>query len=739
MKYKYFASGILLCASVAFATAQTTDSTLQSIQLSGTTISANQAPQSRREVVQSVQVLTQKRIAHLNPQTTADLLASLGNVHVQRSQQGGGSPVLRGFEASRILLVVDGVRMNNIVYRAGHLQNIVTIDPAMLQRVEVLMGPASTVYGSDALGGAIVFTTRNPELLQEEGALLCKSNAVVRYSTANQEQTAHYDLNIGGRNWASLTSLSYADFGDLRMGSRAGSVPLWGGRPFYVERINGRDSVVINRDSLVQRQSGYRQVDLLQKFLYKHGRMTHVINLQYSNSTDIPRYDRLTDRNSAGQLRFAEWYYGPQLRALAAYHMDYLPDNQWFDHLRVVVSGQQIQESRHSRNFGNNRRTSRIEDITVVGYNVDIQRDRGAHWWRMGFDGQSNWLTSTAQRLDIVTAAVTSADTRYPDGDNTLHNVAAFVQHRARLAPKWILNDGFRVGYNALNSTFVSREFFQFPYSEATQSSPVWSANLGLIYQPTPHLRLTGGVSTGFRAPNVDDLAKVFETVSNTLIVPNPDLRPEKTITYELGLGGFWGRQSAWETSIFLTDFRNAIVVAPFTFNGQSVVDYNGTPSAVFASQNQDRARVAGIQSQLVWHAHRLVTLYGSVMYTQGTVLARDTFDSFPLDHIPPVVGRAGAEFHTDRLRVEGFCNFNGKKDISDFSPNGEDNLQYATPQGMPAWHTLNLHAGYRVWSGLHLQTGIDNLLDTRYRTFASGIHAPGRNFFVALRWMAQR
>jgi hemoglobin/transferrin/lactoferrin receptor protein len=723
---------ISLCA----LNAQTTDTTqtLQSIQLEPVTVSANQAMQQRNEVVQSIQVLTNRRIAFLNPQTSADLMASLGTIHVQRSQQGGGSPVLRGFEASRVLLVVDGVRMNNAIYRSGHLQNIITVDPAMLQRAEVLFGPASTVYGSDALGGAVVFTTRQAQLSETDHPLV-KSNAFVRYSTANQEKTAHLDVNIGGQRFASLTSLSFSDFGDLRMGSRAGSVPFWGARKQYIERINGIDSIVTNSDSLIQRQSGYQQWDLLQKFLYRSGRATHQLNVQYSNSSNIPRYDRLTDRTTSGRLRFAEWYYGPQLRAMAQYKLD-IEASGFFDYISANVSAQRIFESRHTRSYRNDNRVDRIEDVTVLGYNVDFQRNRGVHWLRMGIDGQSNSLTSTAQRVNIVTGAETPADTRYPDGDNTMHNGAVFVQHRWRIAPRLTLNDGFRLGYTTLRSTFVSRDFFPFPYDEATQNTPVWSGSVGLIYAASKNINLNGMIATGFRVPNIDDLGKIFESGAGTLIVPNPNVKPEKTITYELGINGHWGRQSAWETSLFLTDFRDAIVTAPFTFNGASTINYDGQEAAIFANQNQNRARLMGLQSHLVWNIHPNVVLQSGFSYTHGMVLARDTVDAFPLDHIPPVTGRIGVEYHNALWRVEGFCNLNGSKRLADYSPNGEDNLQYATPNGMPSWYTLNLHAGYKFWSNLHLQIGVDNILDTQYRTFASGIHMPGRNFFVALRWM---
>ena len=94
-----------------------------------------------------------------NPESSADMLQNTGNVLVQKSQGGGGSPMIRGFEANKLLLVIDGVRMNNAIYRSGHLQNAITVDNSVLDHTEIIFGPSSSLYGSDALGGVIHFHT----------------------------------------------------------------------------------------------------------------------------------------------------------------------------------------------------------------------------------------------------------------------------------------------------------------------------------------------------------------------------------------------------------------------------------------------------------------------------------------------------------------------------------------------------------------------------------------------------
>ncbi|RYZ89876.1 MAG: hypothetical protein EOO68_25070, partial [Moraxellaceae bacterium] len=321
----------------------------------------------KKNISQRVEVITSRQIAQLNAQNTGDLLINTGNVFVQKSQQGGSSPVIRGFEASRVLLVVDGIRMNNAIYRAGHLQNVITVDQNSLERVEVLYGPASTLYGSDALGGVVLLRTKAPVLSAGNG-MLATGSGFVRYSTANSEKTAHADLSLGGQKFAWLQAYNYSDFGDTRMGKNyPDKYPNFGRRSQYVEHINGLDSVVPNSDDRIQRFSGYQQWDITQKFLYKPSdRVTHSLNLQHSNSSDVPRYDRLQDVRN-GALRYAEWYYGPQTRYLAAYEIN-VSRTGFFDELKGNINFQKIKESRHQRDYRRyDRLDNRLEKLNVSG------------------------------------------------------------------------------------------------------------------------------------------------------------------------------------------------------------------------------------------------------------------------------------------------------------------------------------------------------------------------------------
>jgi hemoglobin/transferrin/lactoferrin receptor protein len=291
-----------------------------SVELNPIIYSGTKYQEKKQNIVQKIDVISAKQIATANAANTGDLLMQSGNVFVQKSQQAGSSPTIRGFEASRVLIVIDGVRMNNAIFRSGHLQNVISIDQAILQSVEILNGPASTLFGSDALGGVLNFTTKRATFNSSSKILLNTLNGFARYSTAAQEKSVHADFSFANYKFGSLTSITASDFDDLRCGAnRKTAWDSLGLRKFYAATFNGVDSIVTNNNWQKQIGSAYGQLDLLQKFNYKaNEKVEHLLNIQMSTSTDNPRFDRLTD-TKAGKLSNASWYYGPQKRKLIGY------------------------------------------------------------------------------------------------------------------------------------------------------------------------------------------------------------------------------------------------------------------------------------------------------------------------------------------------------------------------------------------------------------------------------------
>ena len=716
--------------------------TLDEKNMDEAVVYSNKFAEKKKNLAQKIDVVSQKTIARFNSQNTGDLLISTGNVFVQKSQQGGSSPVIRGFEASRVLLVVDGIRMNNAIYRGGHLQNAITVDQNMLERVEVIYGPASTMYGSDGLGGVLHFRTKSP-LLSTTDKIKVSGNALVRYSSVNEEKTGHADISLGGKKFAWLQSYTISDFGDMKMGDNYNKkYPDFGRRSNYIKNINGIDSIVTNDDDRIQRYSGYKQWDITQKLLFKQNeKLTHSLNFQYSNSNDVPRYDRLQDTKNFGgsigtTLRFAEWYYGPQKRIMTAYELN-AGKVGFMDGLRINLNYQDIKESRQQREYRRyDRFDSRREQVKVMGFIIDGRKIWNSNELNIGIDGQLNDVKSVADRTNLTTGVVSKLDSRYPDGINKMNYFGLYAQHLRKMkGGKFILNDGIRFQAVSLHSTIVDNSFFNLPVTDIKQSPFGVTGNLGLVYMPESSLRITGNISSGFRAPNIDDAVKVFEssTAAKRVIVPNADISPEYTYNFDLGFTKSFQNKVRFEITGFYTLFNNAIATAPFKLNDQDSIVYNGVKSAVYASQNVNKAYVLGFNARLNIDFSKKFSWDNTISHTYGRYKNPDGTKK-PLDHVPPVFGKSSLTFTDKKFSTEVFCMYNGWKKIKDYNPDGEDNGQYATANGMPAWLTLNWRGSYAVTKNLILQGGIENIGDKNYRYFASGFSAPGRNFIIALR-----
>ena len=693
-------------------------------------VSASKFNEKRKDLAQKVQVISKQELALMNQSSTADVLANSGNVFVQKSQLGGGSPIIRGFETNKVLLVVDGVRMNNAIYRGGHLQNVITMDNGVMDRVEVVFGPGSVVYGSDAIGGVMHFTTKNPTLSTTDKTLI-KASAFTRYMSAVNGYAAHADVSVGTKRLGSLTSFTYSNFGDLRQGTKRNDfVGNFGARPWYVERIHGVDSMIINADSNLQVGSAYSQYDVLQKFTFKQKEgVLHKLNFQLSNSSNIDRYDRLT-QTSNGKPKFGEWYYGPQFRLMSAYTLELSNATKMYDAARMTLGYQAIEESRMDRRYKKNFLNHRMEHLNILTLNADFTKKNGVHEFRYGLDAWYNQVNSTAFQKDIVADTIASLDTRYPDGGSTMMSAAAYATHTWEISEKLILNDGLRASYVRLNAAFVDKTFFPFPFDDIAQQHMALNGNLGLIYMPNKLWRMSLTGSTAFRAPNVDDLSKVFESVQGSVLVPNPNLKAEYAYNGEFGISRVLSEGLSLQATGYYTLLKNALTVGTGTFNGADSVVYDGQLSQVMTTTNAGKAYVYGVEAMLSGKLNDHLSMIATVNYTKG----RNATNSIPLDHIPPVFGKLAMVYTLGKLRTELFMNYSGWKRLADYNMAGEDNFAYATPFGMPSWATVNARVNYNFSRQVSLQVACENMLDQNYRNFASNISAPGRNFIVTLR-----
>lgn len=706
---------------------------LTGVALKDVVVSASKFKEKQDHIAQKTQVIRSSELKNMNQTSMADVLANTGNIMVQKSQLGGGSPIIRGFETNKVLMVVDGVRMNNAIYRGGHLQNSITLDNSIMDRIELVYGPGSVVYGSDALGGVMHFYTKNPTLSRGD-SIVIKGGAYARYFSAASGQAINGTISVGGQKIGSLTSFTYSNYSDLRQGAnRDPRYPSFGVRNWYVDRINGVDSMLINADSNLQIGSAYQQYDFLQKFMFKQSeKITHLLNFQYSNSSDILRYDRLTQL-SGGLPKYAEWYYGPQLRVLVSYNLMLNGKTKLYDHGKIILSYQNIEESRNTRRFKNDFLNHQIEKVGVYALNADFDKMINKQEIRYGLEATYNDVKSTAFEEDINNGTSSPSVTRYPDGGSNMRSLAFYTTHAWEINEYFILNDGVRITNVDLNAKFIDKSFFPFPFNSVNQNNTALNGNIGLVVNPAKTWRIALGLSTGFRAPNIDDISKVFESIPGTVIVPNPNLKTEYTYNAELSLSKTINKRATVSATGYYTLLKNAITVQNAQFNGQDSIIYDGLMSKVVSTVNAGEAYIYGIEGSFIGNLNEFLSMTGSINYTYGRIKTDST--DYPLDHIPPVFGKVSMNYQEGKFRSEFFVSFSGWKRLKDYNVQGEDNVANATTEGMPSWYTLNLRLNYQILKPLSLQVACENILDQNYRVFASNISAPGRNFIITLRY----
>lgn len=698
-------------------------------------ISANRANQNLREVPHRVAKIVKADIERQNPQTAADLLGLSNQVFIQKSQLGGGSPMVRGFATNRVLLVVDGVRMNNAIFRSGNVQNVISLDANNIANVEVVFGPGSVIYGSDAIGGVMNFQTISPDFSDTRKTSF-EGNAFTRYASANNENTGHLDFSIKGSKLAFLTSITHSDYDDLRMGSH-GRIEYT--RPFFQRFVNGSDQLIENPDPDKQVESGYSQYNLMQKVRYKPSEgwdLTYAF--QYSRTSSYPRYDRLILTNSDGSLANGDWYYGPQKWSMHSLSGSFDRAMPLADHTRFAIGYQNYDESRHNRAFGSNRRTNRFENVKAYSLNIDMDK-KISHSTVLYYGGEwiENDVGSTAFRRNIVTDEITPASTRYPDGADW-RTYAAYGHAKTRIGHRWMLNLSARITRVETAAAFDTT-FFDFPFTNAKIENTALNGSVGLVFNPTEEWKWFANLSTGFRSPNVDDIGKVFDSEPGNVVVPNPNLDPERAYNTEVGVTGNIVQNLAIDIAMFYTTLENAIARGPSTFNGQDSILFDGVQSRVLSLQNISRTYVYGTQIGLRWKMDNKWSLSSQFNFQDGKEKDTETGRNFSPTHVAPLFGAIHLIYKSAKIVADLYANYNGSISFDNLalSERADVHLYARDANGnpfAPGWTTLNLKLGLATHKNIMIDAGVENILDKRYRPYSSGISAAGRNVIISIR-----
>ena len=714
---------------------------IERIKLNEIVLSTSKFSQKYREVPKKVIQINSKQIEFENPSTSADLLQNIGNIFIQKSQLGGGSPMIRGHSTNRLVLTVDGVRLNNAIYRGGNIHNVISISPLTIENTEVILGSASVLYGSDAIGGVMNFYTKKAKLSFDSNPHI-ELNINSRYSSASSEKMYHLDLNYGLKKIAFLSSFSKSDFGDLKMGINGPSDYL---RPNYVtQSSNGEDILVINSNPRVQRNTGYDQTNFLQKVIYEPNENLSIdLGIHFSETGNIPRYDRLIRGNQNQGLYYAEWYYGPQKWLLINSQMSLKPkETKFYDKLKLGLSFQKFSESRNSRRFNDSDLHLREENLNIFSVNLDFYNKISENSnFTYGLEIIENKLGSSAKSININDSSESPISTRYPD-NSSLNSLGVYMNYKNKIIEDVFFQTGVRYSSTELKADLSQNNiYYDFVYETTTLRNASFVGGIGLSWVRNTYNNWKFNINTAFRSPNIDDLAKVFDSGPGNVIVPNPDLKAERSFGIEFG--GYFRTKNNIELdfSSYATYLYNSFIRDDFTLsNGLSEIIYDGELSQIQALQNSSKSFIYGIEIGINTQLSKNFSIKSQHNLIAGYEL-NEVPIAMPVRHIPPNYGNLHLIFNKGNISMDSYLIYNSKISFNNLAESERiKSYMYALDKNgnpySPSWMTFNIRSKYSFSEMLNINFTIENITNRLYRPYSSGISAPGLNFIFSVNYV---
>lgn len=635
------------------------------------------------ETPREVHAITGERFRDRLRPGTPEALEEIPQVLVQKTSLGGGAPIVRGLSGNRILLLVDGVRLNNSTYRIGLNQYLNTVDPGIVERIEVVPGSGSVLYGSDALGGVIQVFTASPTPDMPE----------VSYSgqVATSEGSQVHGLRLG-RWWGSggfLAGLGLRDLNDIKGGGDIGSqkpsgYSEWSGAGRLVQKVREKDQLTL---------------------AYQIGRQD-----------DVPRIDRII----AGKDSL--WLYDPEHRELFLARYESAQPISRIDRLSVTASWNHQREGR--RIIQNSRKDilqEFLDDVETFGLAAEAQTLLGEKTLlNYGAETYLDLVDSRGSERSLESGVEKRIAGKFPDDGEHL-SLGLFLQAEQTLSGAAKLIGAARF------SSFHLEGTPQGPFGKVSLDNKVLTAALQSRLQLGAQTYLFGGVSQSFRAPNMEDA--LSSGLSNKgYDVPNPELDPERGWNFEAGFKstGLLSPDVEYrgDATAFITLVEDFIERAPATFQGSDSLE--GAP--VFHNENQGSARILGLSGDADILLHDVWHLRASISWTHG----ENTDLDVPLTRIPPLRGTISARRSWERYWLETVFHWAARQ--SRLSP--DDLRDSRIPRGgTPGYFVAHLRGGYRIRGDLTLRLSLENVGDTAYKIHGSGIYMSGRNLVAGLEW----
>jgi len=651
-------------------------------------------------------VVTAEELAATGERSLPKQLGKAAGVWIQETNLGGGSPLIQGLSGNQVLLVIDGVRMNDATTRSGVNQMLNGVDPATVDRIEVIRGPRSVLYGSDALGGVVLIWTKTRKPAGDAPTRTGLHGAVEgRYDSATEGWAGALELSGASSRFGWTVVGGYHDYDTLHTAD--GEVPNVG---YEGDSYFGSFEAMLDPDRSL--------------------RATAMMTRDY----DVPRTDRMNAGFGQTNPANDEYFFNVQDRQRYVLAYNDRSGGALADIFEARLSYRYYREERHIRGFGSNTRRLEEDTTNTVGIGLDFKKAvSDDHLLTYGVDADYDDVDSLRTDVDITTGAGTPNDGAFAPGSRYL-GTGVFIQDEISSFAPWDVTVGARYAFYDFGFDDVSTG------AHETGSFDDLSGSLSVGRAVGEGWSLVGTLARGFRAPNLAELAR-DATFFGGDELHNPDLEPETSLYAEIACEV---KKPTWNGAVAVFHNNISDVV------GSRLIDPGGAGSGdeIYLRENIGTLEVIGAYvlgttrlggAESPWSTNAYVEYTWGQQYSDfvDPNTGEQPFDDEPGQRIPPLHGRVGLQrdFSSWVRWAELAAHWALEQDRLSPQDLGDPRID---PNGTDGWVSVDFDIGGPIGDGRGNSSwmlGVHNIFDESYRIHGSGMDAPGRGLVAGVRW----
>jgi outer membrane receptor protein involved in Fe transport len=597
--------------------------------------------------------------------------------------------------------LVDGIRLNNSTYRLGNHQYLTTVDNLLAEKIEVVRGPTSVLYGSDALGGTINIISKKPTL--SDSKFTTDFKLYSHFASADAEKTARAEASLQNSKFAVQTGFSYKNYGDLKRG-----------------KLSPHSQIEKSTNGLIQTPSGYSGYDFDAKLHYASD-SSQVLTFAYqlTRQSHIPRYDKYENDN------YLRWIYHPQNRNLLYLKYDKYTQSNFLSALHLTLSYHHQNEGREIQESPSSVLTNEQDHVHTYGASIQANGNYKDHAITVGGEFYLDKVYSKRLITSIENGkTINDVRGRYPD-DTNYSSLGIYVQDELGLTSRLKLILGARFSYVRVDFDFIDFTGHNSNLVNFIQAYKSITGGFGSIYEIYDNIFIKFNLAQAFRAPNLSDLSKLGESKGNIYEIPNVNLKPENLTNIDFGLDLDYSLLNL-HTVVFYSSITNLIASAEASVNSLPHMILDNGSYKFKSKQNIGRAFIRGMEANINLNFYKKLSLFANITATLGQNVTLNE----PVGGIPPTFGILGLKWLPSSKYLYFYMRFAAKQ----VRLSSDDKDDPRIPEGgTPAWKIFNIRTGFKVSHFSTIFLSVENIIDYNYREHGSGINGPGRNFIFGM------